>query len=87
VQGSGVAGAGPVGTDALEQLRSGAIDLGRYLDIKVADATAHLSFLPSAELATIQAALRERLASDPGLVGLVQLAGQASGESSSSSNR
>jgi hypothetical protein len=72
---------------ALESLRSGAIDLGQYLDLKVSEATAHLSFLPPADLSTIQGALRERLASDPTLVDLVQTAGQAAGQGARSSDR
>ena len=87
------AGAGPVasvGSKALEQLRGGAIDMGQYLDIKVEEATAHLAGLPGlpgAELEAIRGALRERLATDPGLVELVQtvrLAGGAGGGPSSS---
>ncbi len=72
------AGVAPVSSVALEQLRSGAIDLGRYLDIKVAEATEHLAMLAPAELDAIQGALRERLASDPGLVELVNAAARAS---------
>jgi hypothetical protein len=85
------AGAGPVanvGSKALEQLRGGAIDMGQYLDLKVEEATAHLAGLPGAELEAIRGALRERLATDPGLVELVQtvrLAGGAGGGPSSSS--
>jgi hypothetical protein len=59
---------------ALERLRAGEIDLGGYVDQKVHEATAHLSALPPVELEKIRGALRERLASDPTLVDLLQTA-------------
>jgi hypothetical protein len=63
---------------ALEQLRSGQIDLARYLDLKVDEATSHLSALPASQLEAIRAALRDRIAADPSLVDLVHAAtGQA----------
>ena len=64
------------------------IDMGQYLDLKVDEATAHLAGLPRAELEAIRGALRDRLATDPALVELVQtvrLAGGAGGGPSSSS--
>jgi hypothetical protein len=67
------AGPGVVGT-ALERLQSGQIDLKGYLDAKVDEATSHLGALPGDELAAIQGALRERLATDPVLVELVRQA-------------
>ena len=45
-----------------------------YVDLKVHEATAHLKALPPAELEQLRAALRDRLASDPGLVDLVRAA-------------
>ena len=62
---------------SLDQLKSGQIDLGRYLDLKVDEATAHLSALPRAELESIRGALRDRLALDPTLVDLVRVAAAA----------
>jgi hypothetical protein len=59
---------------ALERLRSGEIDLGGYVDLKVQEATGHLSGLPAVELDKIRTVLRERLASDPTLVDLVHTA-------------
>jgi hypothetical protein len=61
-------------TDALHALRSGAVDLDGYLDLKVSEATAHLGPLPAADLVRVRAALRERLATDPTLVDLVKSA-------------
>ncbi len=62
------------GLAPLERLRAGEIDLPRYLDLKVDEATAHLKGLPSDDLAMIRDVLREQLTSDPGLVALVKQA-------------
>lgn len=59
---------------ALDRLRSGEIDLQRYLDLKVDQATAHISSLPTAEVEAIRKQLRHRLASDPALADLVRAA-------------
>ena len=59
---------------ALEQVRSGQIDVATYLDQKVDEATSHLSALPGAQLDAIRDALRDRLAADPSLVDLVSAA-------------
>jgi hypothetical protein len=68
----------PVAVDAahvaLERFRGGQIDLHGYLDLKVDEATAHLSALPRVELDAVRAALRDRLATDPALVELVRTA-------------
>src|SRR5260370_10588811 len=64
----------PVEGTALEQLKSGAIDLKQYLDLKVSQATEHLSALRPAELESIRRALRDRLSSDPTLADLVRTA-------------
>jgi hypothetical protein len=61
----------------LERLRAGEIDLDRYLDLKVDDATAHLRGLRAHEMESLRTLLREQLSSDPGLVELVQ---QATGQ-------
>jgi hypothetical protein len=61
----------------LERLRAGEIDLDRYLDLKVDDATAHLQGLRAHEMESLRTLLREQLSSDPGLVELVQ---QATGQ-------
>ena len=76
-----VAPAPPVqgASTALDQVRSGQIDVAAYLDRKIEEATSHLSALPAAQLEAIRGALRDRLAADPSLVDLVQAAtGQAS---------
>jgi hypothetical protein len=67
-----VPAAGP--QSALEQLRVGAIDLNRYLDIKVQEATASMADLSPAQVDRVRSALRERLSSDPTLVDLVRKA-------------
>ena len=61
-------------TTALEQVRSGQIDVATYLDRKVEEATSHLATLPAAQLDAIREALRDRLAGDPALVELVSAA-------------
>lgn len=58
----------------LERLRAGEVDVQGYLDLKVHEATAHLSTLPPIELEALRAALRDRLATDPALVDLVRTA-------------
>jgi hypothetical protein len=64
----------------LEQLRSGAIDVAQYMELKVTEATVHLAALPAAELEGIRASLRERLASDPALVQLREVAERAAAQ-------
>jgi hypothetical protein len=59
---------------ALERLRAGEVDLGGYVDLKVHEATAHLSALPPVELERIRSALRDRLAGDPTLADLLHSA-------------
>jgi hypothetical protein len=66
--------AGPVEGDSLRALRSGAVDVDGYLDLKVDEATAHLGPMPAADRVRLRAALRERLATDPTLVDLVKSA-------------
>jgi hypothetical protein len=64
----------PEAATALEQVRSGKIDVATYLDRKVEESTSHLSALPIAQLEAIRGALRDRLAADPSLLDLVQAA-------------
>lgn len=59
---------------ALEQLKGGSIDLERYLDIKVQEATTTIAGLAPAQVDRLRTALRERLSSDPALVDLVRKA-------------
>jgi uncharacterized protein (DUF2342 family) len=59
---------------ALERLRAGEIDVNGYVDLKVDEATTHLKALPPGELEQVRSALRDRLATDPGLVDLVRQA-------------
>jgi hypothetical protein len=74
---SGASGAASVGgpaPSAIDQFRAGTVDVNRYLDLKVEEATAHLAALPPAQLDAIRGALRERLATDPALADLVRTA-------------
>jgi hypothetical protein len=68
------AGVEPAASSILAQFRSGQIDVARYLDLKVEEATAHLRALPPAQLASIRSTLRDRLVNDPALAGLVEAA-------------
>lgn len=63
---------------ALERLRAGEIDARAYVELKVDEATGHLSGLRAADLETIRSELRHRLSTDPALADLVK---QASGTS------
>ena len=58
----------------LAQLKSGAIDVEQYLDLKVDAATKSLDGMPASELAEIKKMLRDQLASDPMLVDMVKAA-------------
>lgn len=71
---SGVSGA--TGASPLERLRAGEIDRQTYVELKVDEATRHLKGVRPADLESIRAELRQRVASDPALVDLVR---QASG--------
>jgi hypothetical protein len=71
---AGIDEVAPVAPSILDQVRSGQIDVARYLDLKVEEATAHLRALPPDQLASIRSTLRDRLASDPALAGLVEVA-------------
>jgi hypothetical protein len=66
-----------VSTQALEQLKAGKIDFNQYVDLKVEEATAHLEGLTKVQLEGIRSMLRDRLATDPELVDLLQ---QATGQ-------
>lgn len=61
-------------TSPLARLRAGEIDVERYLDLKVDEATKPLEGLPPQDLADIKNMLRDQLATDPGLVDLVKAA-------------
>lgn len=61
----------PVGVSPLERLRAGELDVGRYVEEKILEATSHLEGLSLAELETIRAMLRDQLATDPALTELV----------------
>jgi hypothetical protein len=72
------AASGVSAPSALEQLRTGKLDLEGYLNVKLDEATAHLQGLLPADLEAIRHALRQRLASDPALVDMAKHAtGQA----------
>jgi hypothetical protein len=59
---------------ALRQLQSGQIDYSGYLDVKVREATEHLSMLSKEQVASIREALRSRIATDPALAELARIA-------------
>jgi hypothetical protein len=62
-------------SSALERFRAGEVDVGGYVDLKVDEATSHLSAsLPASQLEAIRSALRERISSDPSLVELLEKA-------------
>jgi hypothetical protein len=57
---------------ALNQLHAGLITPNEYLELKVQQATSHLTMLSPAELDSVRGALRDRLAADPSLADLVR---------------
>jgi hypothetical protein len=59
---------------ALDRLRAGEVDVQGYVDLKVDEATTHLSALPPMELDAIRTALREQMAEDPVFAELVRTA-------------
>jgi hypothetical protein len=67
----------PAGSGPLERLQAGEIDLDRYLDLKVDEATRHLAGLRAHEMEDLRSLLRQELANDPALLDLVQ---QATGQ-------
>jgi len=67
-------GPSDVQPSALDRWKTGEIDIDRYLDLKVEEATRHLASLPGPELHSIRATLRDRLATDPALREMVQAA-------------
>lgn len=67
-----VATEGPRG--ALDRFRAGEIDAQGYVELKVDEATSHLSALPPEKLDAIRTALREQLVDDPALAELVRTA-------------
>jgi hypothetical protein len=70
-----VAAAGSVAPSSpLARLRAGEIDIHRYLDLKVEEATVHLQGLHPAEMGAVREALKSQLMSDPALADLVQQA-------------
>ena len=70
----GVEQVGKVTSPALEQLKAGQIDFNQYVDIKVNEATQHLHGLTKVQLDNIRQMLRDRMATDPELVDLLQQA-------------
>lgn len=58
----------------LERLRAGEIDASAYVDLKVDEATRHMTQLRPEDLAVIKAELRHRMLADPALADLVQSA-------------
>jgi hypothetical protein len=72
-----VASVAPAGGSPLARLKAGEIDLDRYLDLKVGEATAHLKGLRAHEMDALRELLREQLTGDPSMVALVE---QATGQ-------
>lgn len=62
------------GPSPLAQLKAGSIDMNRYLDLKVDEATKALDGMPATQLAEIKKTLRDTIASDPMLVDMVKSA-------------
>ncbi len=62
------------GASPLARLRAGEIDVNGYMDLKVDEATVGLKGLSPTELDTIKKALRDQMATDPGLTDLVRTA-------------
>jgi hypothetical protein len=58
----------------LARLRAGEIDLDRYVDLKVDEATKGLDGLSPSELDDIRKVLRDQMVTDPGLSDLVHMA-------------
>jgi hypothetical protein len=70
-----VAASEAAGAASIDQVRSGAISVSQYLDLKVNEATLHLADRVSAEqFSFIRQSLREQLSADPALVDLVKAA-------------
>jgi hypothetical protein len=64
----------PTEPSALGRVRAGEITPGEYVDQKIEQATSHLTGLTPAELESIRAELRDRMATDPTLMDLVHTA-------------
>jgi hypothetical protein len=58
----------------LARLRAGEIDLDRYMDLKVDEATRGLHGLSAEELDDVKKVLKDQMATDPGLVDLLRTA-------------
>ena len=58
-------------TSPLARLQAGEIDVNRYVDLKVDEATAGLRGLDPADLADVKQVLRDQLVMDPELADLV----------------
>jgi hypothetical protein len=69
-------GAAPAvgGSSPLAQLRAGQIDLDRYMDLKVEEATQGIQGLSPADLDEIKRVLKDQMATDPGLSDLFHTA-------------
>jgi len=57
-----------------QRVREGSLDVASYIEHEVDRAMAPLKGLTSSELESIRSALREQMATDPGLVDLVRAA-------------
>ncbi len=70
-------GAQAVSAGPLDELRAGKIDVNRYVDLKLDEATAHLKGLHTSELAHIRDVLRDKIVHDPQIADLVRQAAGA----------
>lgn len=61
----------PTAVRPLDQLRAGTIDRAAYIDMKLQEATAHLSGLAPWQRDAIERMLRDKLECDPALVALM----------------
>ena len=63
------------GPSPIEQLKTGQIDVKRYVELKVEQATKHLDgILPPAEIERVQTELRDLIEQDPDVAALVKAA-------------
>jgi hypothetical protein len=62
------------GTGAASEVRAGTMNINEYLDVRVNEATQHLSGMGPNDLSTLKDLLKDQLRSDPALIDLVKSA-------------
>jgi phosphoserine phosphatase len=65
---------GPDVSEALRRFRAGEVGVEGYIELKVAEATAHLADLPTTELEEVRTALRAQMVTSPELRELLRQA-------------